>query len=190
MNWSKREKILVAGTLAVLLLLVADYYVLTPFMERQDLLQAHREQVVEDMNHASKLAKERKELAPKWNSLVSNGLKGSPSEAEGQLLHKLSDWARESGLTLSSLKPDLPESKEQLKEIHVQAQGAGPMEGMAKFLWKMQSASFPLKVVEFQLGSRTDGMNDLSVQVKASTLYLAPEQRAAKAEKTGGGGAK
>jgi hypothetical protein len=47
-----------------------------------------------------------------------------------------------------------------------------------------------LKVVEFQLGSRTDGMNDLSVQVKASTLYLAPEQRAAKAEKTGGGGAK
>jgi hypothetical protein len=64
------------------------------------------------------------------------------------------------------------------------------MEGVAKFLWKMQSASFPVKVMEAQLGSRTDGTNDLALQVKISTLYLAPEQRVAKAEKPGNGGAR
>jgi Tfp pilus assembly protein PilO len=190
MNLTQREKILVFGTLGVLLLLVADYYVLTPFMERQDVLQALREQVSADMGHARKLAAERKELAPKWHSLVSNGLTGDPSEAEGQLLHAVKDWARESGFTLSSVKPDLPGSKEQLKEIHVQATGSGAMDGVARFLWKMQAAAFPLKVVEFQLGSRTDGTNDLSLQLKVSTLYLALEQKPAKAEKTGGGGAK
>jgi len=187
---SKREKALVFGTLGVLLLLAADYYVLSPFLERQELLQAQREQILSDIGRARKLVNERKELAPKWNSLVSNGLKGGPSEAEGQVLHALKDWAKETGLTLSSIKPDLPESKEQLKEIHVQATGTGPLDGVAKFLWKMQSAAFPLKVVEFQLGSRTDGADDLSLQIKASTLYFAPEQRAAKAEKSGPGGAK
>ncbi|MCY3019323.1 MAG: hypothetical protein NTW87_09900, partial [Planctomycetota bacterium] len=94
------------------------------------------------------------------------------------------------GLTLSSVKPDRPESKGQVKEIHVQATGTGPMEAVARFLWRMHSASFPLKITEFQLGSRTDGTNDLALQLKVSTLYYATEVRVAKAEKPGNGGAR
>jgi len=190
MNLSNRERGLLFATLAVLAVLLIDYCALTPLTTQQDALQTERMRILADIGHSQKLVAERRKLAPTWHSMVSSGLKEDPAEAEGQLLHALRDWAKESGFALSSVKPDRPESKERLKEIHVQATGAGPMEGVAKFLWKMQSASFPVKVMEAQLGSRTDGTNDLALQVKISTLYLAPEQRVAKAEKPGNGGAR
>ncbi|MGD0092942.1 MAG: type 4a pilus biogenesis protein PilO [Planctomycetota bacterium] len=190
MNLSRREKLLVFATLGVLVFLLGDYYALTPLLERQDVLQAQREQVLAELGRAQKLMAERKQLTPRWNSLLSSGMKSEPSEAEGQLLHALRDWARETGFALSSLKPERPESKEQLKEVNIQATGTGTLDGIAKFLWKMHSAAFPLKVLEFQLVSRNDGMDDLSLQVKISTLYNALEKKAAKADKPGGGGAR
>jgi Tfp pilus assembly protein PilO len=190
MSLSRREKWLALGTLGVLAILLADYYVLTPLLAEQEHLETERGQLLANIGRAQKLMLEHRQLAPKWNSMLSSGLKGEPADAEGQLLHALRDWAKETGFVLASLKPDRPESKEQLREIQVQAMGTGSIDGVAKFLWKMQSASFPLKVLELQLGSRTDGVNDLALQVRVSTLYCAPERKGAKAAKPGGGGAR
>lgn len=190
MNLSSREKGLALGTIAVLAILLVDYYVLTPFLSERDLLETQRAQILADISRGRKLVSEGKELVPKWKGMEASGLKEDPAEAESQLLHALRDWAKESGLALSSLKPDRPESKEELKEVHVQATGTGSMDGVSKFLWRAQSASFPVKVLEVQVGSRTDGTNDLALQVKLSTLYRAPQQRVAKVEKPNGGGAR
>jgi Tfp pilus assembly protein PilO len=188
MNLSRREQGLALVVLGVLVILLADRYVLTPLLARQELVATQRGQVLAETGHAQGLMRECRQSAPKWNSMLSNGLKQDPAEAEGQLLHALRDWAKEAGFVLASVKPDRPESKEQLKEIQIQATGNGSMESVAKFLWKMQSTPFPLKVLEFQLGSRTDGANDLALQVRISTLYWAPEQKGAKTAKPGGGG--
>ncbi len=190
MNVSKREKLLLLGTLAVLGILALDRYALTPYLEEQDLLQTERDRILADILRGQKLFAERKQLAPRWSNLIKTGLKSDPAEAEGQLLHALRDWAGRSGLTLSSIKPDRQQSKEPLKEIHLQTNGTGSMEAVAKLLWEIQSAPFPLKVTELQIGSRIDGNNDLTVQLKLATLYYAPETRVAKADSTAGGGVK
>lgn len=190
MNLSQRERLLVFSALGVLAFLLADFYALTPLLERQDVLQGQREQLLGDLSRGHKLMAEGRQLTPKWSSMLSSGMKSKPSAAEGQLLHALRDWAKETGFALSSVKPDRPESKEQLKEVHVQATGTGSMDGIVRFLGRMQASALPLKILEFQLSSRTDGMDDLSLQVKISALYNAPEQKAAKADKTGAGGAR
>jgi Tfp pilus assembly protein PilO len=188
MDLSKREKGLMYGSLGVLAILAIDYYALTPLMEQQDLLNVQRDQILSEMERDRKLFAERKQLAPKWKTLLSDGLKGDPAEAEGQLLHGLRNWANETGLTLSSVKPDRPESKEQLKQIYIQASGTGSMDSIAKFLYKMQSAGIPLKVTELQIGARNEGDSNLAMQFKVSTLYRSSEQAVAKIEKTGNGG--
>jgi Tfp pilus assembly protein PilO len=190
MDLSKREKGLLFASLGVLTILAIDFYALTPLTEQQDLLNAQRDQILADMTKAQKLFAEKKQLAPKWSTMLSNGLKTDPAEAEGQLLHALRDWAKETNVTLSSVKPDRPESKDQLKQIHIQASGTGSMESIAKFLWKMQSANFPLKTTEFQLGARNEGDTNLALQIKVSTLYRSSEQVLAKVEKNGNGGVK
>ena len=183
MDLSKREKGLAFGSFAIVSMLLLDQYALTPLLDRQDALQAQREQILTDIQRAQKLFKERKQLAPKWNDILSTGLKHDPSEAESQLLHALRDWAKDAGFTLTSIKPDRPESKAELKEVQIQASGVAPMDGIVKFLWQLQSGAFPLKITELQLGSR-DENTDLTLQMKVSTLYYVPEHKAAKAEKS------
>ena len=190
MDLSKREKGLFFAVLAVCGVLLLDQYALTPLMEQQDALHVERDKIIADMDRGRKLLAEKKQLAPKWTSMTSSGLKSDPAEAEGDVLHALRDWAKSANFTLSSVKPDRPESKEQLKEIHVQATGTGSMNDVAKFLLKMQNATFPLKLTEFQLGTRNNTTNELALQIKISTLYYPKEKKVAKADTRVNGGTK
>ena len=187
---SKREKIILGCVLAVLALFLVDKYLLTPLQDEESQLEVESGRIAADIGRAKNLQDQRRELEPKWRVLRAKGLKGDPAEAEGQLLHALADWSKEAGCALSSLKPDRPESKGQLKEIQVEVVGSGPLDSIVQLLWKMRSASFPLKITELQLGSRNDGTSDMSLQAKLSTLYTLPESRIATAAKAGGGGSK
>ena len=172
MALAKRERMLVFGTIAVLGLLGLDQYLLTPVLDAEDQLQRERQQVLADMSRAQGVMADRKQSMARWRSMVRGGLKSDPAEAEGQLLHALRDWAKDSGLVLSSVKPERPESKDsQLKEVQVQASANGTLEALTKFLLKAQTASFPLKLSEFQMATRNETTNDLALQIKVSTLY-------------------
>jgi Tfp pilus assembly protein PilO len=185
---SKREKMLLFATAGVFVILILDQYALAPLFQHQGLLDTQSGQYQTEIDHGRKFLAERKQLKPKWESMLKGGLKDDPAEAEGQLLHALSDWAGEAGLTLSSLKPERPESKERLKEIQLQVVGNGPWESVPKLLFKIQSAPLPLKIMELQLGSRNDASHDVSLQFKISTLYFPPEAKTTKAGKPGNGG--
>ena len=50
------------------------------------------------------------------------------------------------------------------------------MRAVARFLWEMESADLPLRIHDVQLGSRTEGRDDLSVQLHFSTLYAPPAE--------------
>lgn len=183
---SRREKALAIGTIAVVGLLAVDQYFLTPLFDDEDRLEVQRKDILSDMQRARKLLADRKELMPKWNNMLKTGLKSNPAEAEGQLLHSLRDWAKETGLALSSVKPERPESKDPLKQIDIQANATGSMEAVAKFMCRMQTAEFPIKLTEFQLSNRSDASSELALQFKLSTLYNEPELKVAKSEKTQG----
>jgi len=188
MNLSRRERALVFGVSAIIFLWMIDRYALSPVLERQSDLQLQRDRILKEIRRGNALISERRQLAPKWNEMLSAGLKDDPAEAEGQLLHALRDWAKESGFTLTSVKPDRPESKSELKEIQIQAAGTAKMDAITGFLWQLHSAPFPLKVTDLQISSRNDGSNDLALQLKISTLYYAADRRQAKAEKPHTGG--
>ena len=172
MALAKRERLLVIGTVAVVGLLGLDQYLLTPVLDAEDQLQNERQQIVSDMTRAQSVMSDRKAAMARWRTMVRTGLKSDPAEAEGQLLHALRDWAKESGLVLSSVKPERPESKDtQLREIQVQASANGTMEALTKFMLKVQQSAFPLKLSEFQMASRNESTNDIALQIKVSTLY-------------------
>jgi Tfp pilus assembly protein PilO len=179
-GYSMREKALAGGVAAVALLFAIDSYVLTPFFGAQEALERERTKVALEIAKGQSLLAEKRRLSKPWKEKVSAGLSSDPSVAEGKVLHALRDWARESGLTLSAMKPERVQSKEALKEVLVHATATGSMEAVTKFLWKAQHATLPLKISEFQIAAAGEGKSDeLSVQMKASTLYVNTEAPAA-----------
>ena len=114
-------------------------------------------------------------MEQEWKEMLQAGLKRDVSEAESQVLHAVRNWSQESGLALASLKPERVARDGELQEIMFRVAGPGSMRSVSRFLWQLQTAALPLKVEELQLGSRKEGADDLSLQLRISALYLAAE---------------
>ena len=171
---SKRERYIVAATLIVLAILALDRFVLTPAQARKAAMEAQTQQALTEIERARVLFARRKKLAPTWRGLLDAGLKSGPAEAESRVLHAVRDWSQEARLSLSSLRPERMADKGELREISFRASGTGPMSAVAGFLWRLENASFPIRVTELQLGTRKEGADDLSLQLRISALCQAP----------------
>jgi hypothetical protein len=187
---SKRERFIIAAAVIVVALLVLDRYVVSPLLECCDRAAARKEGVLADIQRGQDLLARKREIGPKWREMIAGGLKRDPAEAESQILHAVGDWARDAGLKMSSVKPERMPDKRSLQEISFQAAGTGPMNAVARFLWRLETSKVPIRIKELQLGSRKEGTDDLTLQLRLSTLYQAPEPPApspavALAESTG-----
>jgi hypothetical protein len=176
---SQRERYLLGATIIALVILAAYYYVLTPLWDQWYNLADRRDQLQAKTEQAGLVLSRAARIAPKWKEMQEAGLKADPAEAESRVLHAIRDWAADAGLSLSLLKPDRSAGKTVLPVISFQAAGTGPMSAVSKFLWRVENADMPLRVTEVQLASRKEGTDNLSVQLRLSTLYVPGEASSA-----------
>ncbi len=193
MIFSKRERYVVAAAIIAVSVLVLDRYIVTPFLDGRAGIEAEKQRLLREMKNARNQFARRGKMEQKWKNMLAGGLKSDAAEMESQVLHAVRNWSQESGLTLSSVKPERIPRKGDLQEITFQAAGVGPMRSVALFLWRLESVSLPLKVKEMQLSSRREGTDDLSLQLRISALYLPAEPEPAgvgRAGRVAGGGAR
>jgi Tfp pilus assembly protein PilO len=172
---SRRERLIITVTLVVVALLVLDSYVVTPLRECCDRVAARKESLLAEMKRGHDLLARKREIGAKWREMIASGLKRDPAEAESQILHAVGDWAKDAGLKLSSVKPERQPDKRKLQEISFQASGTGSMNAISRFMWRLETSKVPIRVKDFQLGARREGTDDLTLQLRLSTLYQAPE---------------
>jgi len=180
MTFSRRERAILLATVAVLGALMLDRFALTPLLDWSDRVEARQSVLVRKMAGARTVLQRRRVMEPRWRSMIAGGLKGDPGEAESQILHAVGQWAREAGVNLVSLRPERSTEETALPEIDVQVSAAGPMAAVSRFLWRLETADIPVRAKSLQLSARKEGADDLSLQLKISTLYL-PGQPASKA---------
>ena len=156
MAMTGREKTLAWGVGVVAGLLFLDYAILTPYFKQRDALAELRNKSMAESETAYRYHNQETDLKEKWVQRRGQGLARDPAEAEKQLLGAIKDWARETGLTIASVKPERIDSKKELREIQLLASAAGSNDALVKFMHKMQAAKFPVRVTEFQAGSRND----------------------------------
>jgi Tfp pilus assembly protein PilO len=175
---SRRERLIIVVAATALAAAGLYYYVLTPLLDYRDALETQKQKALAELQRDTALLNHKREADPKWREMIAAGLKRDPAEAESQILHAVQDWSKETGLRLTSLKPERLPDKKSLQEISFQAVGTGSMNAVSRFLWRIETAKVPLRVKELQLGARKEGTDDLTLQLRLSTLYL-PAQRPA-----------
>jgi hypothetical protein len=182
MALSKREHFIMVATITVVLAFLLDSYMVTPLLEQHADANAAEQTAVLKMQNATLLFARARQMNQTWHGMLSNGIRGQVGQAESIVLHALRDWSDESGLTLSSLKPERSPREGPLSQVTIHAVGAGPMQSVARFLWLVETAELPLKVEEMQLDSRKEGTDDLSFQMRLSALYVPVEAEAPASE--------
>jgi hypothetical protein len=179
---SKRERFILIGTLAALGVLALDRFGLSVLLDRRAAAAARRNSLASELSQAQGLMAHHRLLAPRWEEMTRSGLKDDSGDAESQVLHAIRDWAEEAKLSLSLLRPERLTAKTRLPGIAFQAAGTGTMGGLSRLLWRIQSASIPIKVTEVQVSTRKEGTDDLSFQLRLSTVYSPQTPVAVRAE--------
>ena len=101
------------------------------------------------------------------------GLSSGPSAIESRALHEIRQWSYDCGLTISSIKPHRNGNDETFfREIMFNVSCRGSMDSVGQFLWRIENSKLPLRITEFQLGAREEDGQNMSLQLKLSTVYL------------------
>ena len=171
---SQRERYILIVATAMVGVLALDRFVLAPLLDQREKTQTQIQKLKGQLSDSNSVIARRPAMAAKWQEMVRAGLKSDPAEAESQVLHLIRQWAEDSKLTLSLLKPDRLTEKSRLPVIAFQASGAGRIEGVSRLLWRIQTSSAPIKISEVQISSRKEGTDDLTFQLRLSTVYSLP----------------
>ena len=167
---SRRERTITGATIAVIGLFALDHWALSPLLEASDVVGTKAEVCRAQLEKANQLFSRGKALGRRWGAMGKGVTKDDLPAAESQLLHSVRDWAQESGLVLSSVKPEQVRDEKQFKRILFRATGTGPMKAVSKFLWHVQTGNIPVRIADMELSSRKEGADDLAIQIGLSTL--------------------
>ena len=170
---SKRERYIAIGTAALILLVVLFNFVLTPVMDARDRIGSERERLLTQLEQARRIFDRRDQLTDQWSEIRTGGLGTDPSAIESRVLNAVRQWSEDCGLPISTVKPDRGKGDGELREVFFSLALTGNMEAVGRFLWEVENCELPLRIKEFQLGSRGADGSDLSLQIKLSALYLA-----------------
>lgn len=169
----ERNIAIVVGAVAGLYLL--DLVAFTPYLKAREKLASSIDAANVKLDAAMKLRKQQKELSRVWRDMNAGGLKSDVVEAESQLFHALRDWTHESGLNFSSSKPERATSEGKFTLINTHVSGTGPQAAITKLLWRLETATIPIRVTEMSVNARKEGADDLTVSLGVSTLCDRPD---------------
>ena len=173
MKLSGRERNIVIVVAAVIGLFLVDRYAWTPYMESRERLQTDLAAAQDKYGKAMHLIHEDRANRQTFDRMIADGLKADASAAESQIQHAVDDWARDARLSLTTVKRERMEQDKQFGRIVYRASGGGTMASIARFLWNVQTAKIPSRIVDLQIAGRQgakEGTDDLTMTVAISTL--------------------
>jgi len=169
---SKRERYIVIGVAVVGVALVVNQFAVEPLLAAIRQAEGQKLRLTAELASANKTLDDRVKWEPKWREWVRTGIKDKPEDAEGQAYNAIRNWAGECGVGWGLLRSDRLADKTQLPQIAFQFTGTGTMDSITRFLLRIQNATIPLRITELQLTSRKEGVDDLTITLRMSTVYL------------------
>lgn len=166
---TKREQYIGFITVIVLIILALDRFLLTPYLENSDRLTSEKQNLIIELRKARGVLAQWKELSPVWEEMQSDK-ENYGKAGESGTLNSIRNWAEESNMTLSLLKPEGKNKRGKLDERIFQVVGTGSMSSISMFLWKVESVNRPIKIKDMQLAVRKEGADDLTLQVRIGEL--------------------
>jgi hypothetical protein len=177
---SRRERFIAIATGAILGIFATDRLVVEPLLSTRSELDSQITSQRSALDRAQRLFTTNRQMAQRWKQIAGSELKASQSEAEGQVIHNVHDWAQESGLALPSLKSERAEKEKDFNKLSFRATGSGTMSQITRFLWRIQTATMPIRITELLISSRKEGTDDLSLTLGISTIQVIQDPSHAK----------
>jgi len=167
MKIENRQQFLVVLTIAAAALFVGVNFIFTPlgnwWSARQSQIKVLRVKVTE----GQQLIKREAGIRGHWDEMRRNALPPNTSLAEQNLLQSVSEWARGSGVELTSVMPQWKNDSTNYLTLACRVETAGDIGTLSKFLYDLEKGPMALRLDSVELTSR-----DASGQLMTMGLEL------------------
>ena len=175
MTMSTRERSIATIAGIIIGSLVLYQFVIEPKLTQIEQLDGEVSLAMTDMERADSLFNSSRSATKQMAKIAGSGLRRNDAEAESELLNSTRQWAQEAGLSGWGIKREATVKERDFNKITFRAQGSGGMGQIGRFLYRLQTANIPVRIVDMTINSRRDGTDDLAIVLGVSTIYLAPE---------------
>lgn len=176
---SKRERILAIGMIVVVGALVLNTFIVNPLSAGREATANEKVELEAQVADAQNTFAKKKNLERKWKSLLSGDLQ-NPTGSESRIARALTEWSRQTRLDVTSVKPDQTTTEKGMTETTFVLAGQGSLDAVASFLYRVETSELPIKVVDMQLGSRSESGDSMSLQLRLSAISLTSAKAAEK----------
>ncbi len=171
---SVRERYVAIAAAVVVGVAALYWVVIGPLLDRRDEAQTRLSALRSRLQRAQDLEDLSKRLSPRWQDMVKTGLHSDVDAAEGQVLKTMAAWQTAERIELQQKPERIADSKSRLPQVSIQfttgTKNAG-IEAIRNLLWRVQTASIPIKVTDLSVTSAEEGSDKLRFTMHVSTIY-------------------
>jgi len=135
MNGKGREKLLFIAAISCLLLLGGERLILRPLLSPWKERNAEIERLQQQLSSSEILLDRRDSIRERWEDMQKRSLPANKGAAENIALNAVGVWARESGLSVTGMKPRWIENDEAGDQLEVRVSASGQLRSVARFLY-------------------------------------------------------
>lgn len=167
-----RQHVLLLVAAIVVGIFLGDRLVFTPLVR---FWKARSERITElkkDVHHGDMLVERAAAIQDTWNKMRTNALPSETTLAESQMLRAFDRWSKDSGVSVSSVRPQWKRAGDEYMTLECRADVAGSLEEVTRLLYEIERDPMGVKVDSADLATRdTDGaLITLGLQVSGLQL--------------------
>lgn len=174
MTITKRERVYTIALLAACGAFVLDRLAISPYIARRDELALNRESMEKNLAEAHQTLRDERRLKKELAGM-EGFFKLDPSDAEGRLLAVLQHSDQSSGVSGASFQRVGIVEEHGFTRLTYQATVIGKMSAVAAFLYRIETASIPIRVDDVLVSPKQESGEDLQVHFSVSTLCRGKE---------------
>jgi hypothetical protein len=168
---SRQRRLAIVALLGVGLL-AGDRLVLTPLVKSwktraEQIARLHR-----SVTDGTLLVQRETAIRTRWDEMRTNTLDRQVSVAESQVLKAFDRWSRDSGVSISSLRPQWKRGAEGYATLECRADAGGNLANLTRFLYAAETDPLALKVDVVELTARDAEGQQLTLGLQVSGLVL------------------
>ena len=174
MKIDNRQRLLAILAIAIVGLFVLDRVVVTPLVESWKARSATVAQLRKSIEKGNSLMQRESHTRQRWNEVRKSTLPTSASQAEKELLGAFEKWSRDSGVSISSVRPQWKKgATEDYSVLECRVDAAGTLPVLAKFLYNIENSPMAVRTETVELTARDNNGQQIALGLLISAVRLA-----------------
>lgn len=174
MNVNQRQRFLGLATLAAVVVWAGDRLVLGPLVNGWKARADRIVNLQKSVAQGAVLLERETTIRDRWNHIQTNSLTNAVSAAENQVLKAFDRWSRESGVSISSIRPQWKGAEGDYATLECRADASGNLGTLTRFLYEVEKDPLGIKIDSLELSTRDNDGQQITLGLQVSGLVLKP----------------